>query len=636
MEKGCKWSFHLWPEGSVLYGPNDAVVQSFKKDFADSLVRESIQNSLDAVVDINQPVVVEFSFGEISENEYPQLFTLKQHVEGCLREYPNNDRAKELFEPMLGYFDSGVLKTITVSDSNTTGMPYREGDPKCPFSAFSRSVGFSVKEMKGAGGSYGFGKAAYYQMSPIRSIMISSMTLDGHCVFEGATRLCTHPVNGVRYMDTGYYDNNNGQPCCGESIPDSFRRKVPGTSITLLGIYDDAGTIPSINEDLTRSVLKNFWLAIKEKKLVVHIGENICIDDSQLERLFNIFYPINSKEKGTPRHYYEAFSHVEDERHLHFSKENWGTLGKVELFLYLDPTLNNDRIAYMRKPLMLVEETSNKTHHGVYVLFLCRDEDGNVALSNLEDASHSSWSYKGKRSDALTQAKKVLSDVGDFVKACLAERFEIRGDTASVDIGVGYSEKDIENLLADKTESNNPFGIVKGNKITLTADKKGEEEVSENNPTKGNYGKAVKGQRNIDKAGKKTVGLGHTKKKSKNKGGDSTSGRNRTKGSPIVGENGQPFTLYTPLEYRAPAYEEGGEWFHDLILHVEEDLYNVFIEVKIGTDDGDDRIEISKCSSLGRVSKKGVGIIEFDHLNKGVVKVQIQFKDKLRHAISLM
>ena len=632
LEKGCKWTFQPWKAGSTLFGPNDATVQCFNKDFADSLVRESIQNSLDAVVDMSKPVTVEFLFNSLIVSDYPQLFDLKKHLEGCLREYSSDARATELFEPMLEYFNDGVLKTITVSDSNTSGMMYNAADPKCPFSAFSRSVGFSVKKIRGAGGCFGFGKAAYYQMSPIRSIMISSMTQDKQTVFEGAARLCTHPINDVMYSDTGYYDNNAGQPCCGDDIPLDFRRKEPGTSITLLGIYKDAGTISSIEEELTISVLKNFWLAIYEKKLVVKIGENKCIDDTQIKRLFDIYF-IDPSDKSSPRHYFEAYSHKVDVEHLHFFEENSPFLGKVELYLLVHPSLKKDRIAFMRKPLMLVEEKSNKTHYGVYALFICRDDKGNEVLSGLEDASHSSWSYKGKRGDSLNRAKEVVKWIDDYVKKCLDEHFGIKGDTASVNIGLGYSEKDIERLIADKTESNNPFET--GHKVKLNAEKTGEEPGAGSDTSKGNIGAPQKGQRNIDKAGNKTIGLGHTKKKSNRKGGDSSGGRIRTKASPIVGDNGQPFTLYSPIEYCSPAVEVDGEWYHDLILHVEEDMDNVFIEVKIGTDDGDDCLEIQLKSLLGRVSEKKTGIIEFDHLGKGVQKIRIQFKDKMRHTISL-
>ena len=50
-ENGCHWSFQEWNSQISYVGPNDAIIQSFNKDFYDSLVRESIQNSLDGVLD---------------------------------------------------------------------------------------------------------------------------------------------------------------------------------------------------------------------------------------------------------------------------------------------------------------------------------------------------------------------------------------------------------------------------------------------------------------------------------------------------------------------------------------------------------------------------------------------------------
>ena len=51
IEKGCKWSFQRWNRSMTYFGPNDAIIQSFNRDFYESLVRESIQNSLDAVLE---------------------------------------------------------------------------------------------------------------------------------------------------------------------------------------------------------------------------------------------------------------------------------------------------------------------------------------------------------------------------------------------------------------------------------------------------------------------------------------------------------------------------------------------------------------------------------------------------------
>ena len=54
-EIGCKWHFAEQTGGTDI-GPNDAMSQIFKKVPYEALVRESIQNSLDAVYDRTKPV----------------------------------------------------------------------------------------------------------------------------------------------------------------------------------------------------------------------------------------------------------------------------------------------------------------------------------------------------------------------------------------------------------------------------------------------------------------------------------------------------------------------------------------------------------------------------------------------------
>ena len=50
-EKDCKWHFAALEENAGDEGPNSAMSQTFSKFPCAALVRESIQNSLDAVVD---------------------------------------------------------------------------------------------------------------------------------------------------------------------------------------------------------------------------------------------------------------------------------------------------------------------------------------------------------------------------------------------------------------------------------------------------------------------------------------------------------------------------------------------------------------------------------------------------------
>ena len=107
-EKNCRWYFADQPNGQEV-GPNNAMEQSFKNHPYASLVRESIQNSLDAVLDESQPVVVKFSFKEMRGVDYPEFFELQHHIKGCLDYYSNNHNAKVTYEPMLKLFEGNMF-----------------------------------------------------------------------------------------------------------------------------------------------------------------------------------------------------------------------------------------------------------------------------------------------------------------------------------------------------------------------------------------------------------------------------------------------------------------------------------------------------------------------------------------------
>jgi hypothetical protein len=61
-EKDFKWHFAALEENAGDEGPNSAMSQTFSKFPCAALIRESIQNSLDAVVDENMPVKVCFEY----------------------------------------------------------------------------------------------------------------------------------------------------------------------------------------------------------------------------------------------------------------------------------------------------------------------------------------------------------------------------------------------------------------------------------------------------------------------------------------------------------------------------------------------------------------------------------------------
>ena len=57
-------------EGGQINSINNAGIETFRGNELDSLTREICQNSLDAVKDESQPVVVEFKRFEIETNQF--------------------------------------------------------------------------------------------------------------------------------------------------------------------------------------------------------------------------------------------------------------------------------------------------------------------------------------------------------------------------------------------------------------------------------------------------------------------------------------------------------------------------------------------------------------------------------------
>jgi hypothetical protein len=178
MEKNCKWYFGN--EGGVDVGPNDPIHQTFKGNPYYSIVREAIQNSLDAVNDNRFPVTISFQYFDLDRLQYPSFFQLEEHIKKSMEFFPNNGDAKRLFGDMLNYLNGDEerkkklkISCLKISDSNTKGMSYHPFKTDSPFYAFLRATGVSAKMLSGSGGSFGFGKGAYFALSPLKTLVVS-------------------------------------------------------------------------------------------------------------------------------------------------------------------------------------------------------------------------------------------------------------------------------------------------------------------------------------------------------------------------------------------------------------------------------------------------------------------------------
>lgn len=650
-EKNCKWYFADQPNVQEV-GPNNAMEQSFKNHPYAALVRESIQNSLDAVDDKSEPVQVVFSFREMNGCDYPEFFSLKEHIMGCLDYYSNNYNAKAIYEPMMKFFADNThhdhLGYIRVSDYNTKGMSYEKDRTDSPFYAFVRSAGVSAKDDTSAGGSFGFGKAAYYLLSPISTIMVSTCTKNGDRFFEGASSLCTHTYRGKKKVAFGYYDDQDGKPISIEAdIPAHFRRAEPGTDINILGFkmeYKDEAV-----KEMIEAVLRNFWFAIYEGKLEVNVNDVVNITKNTIADLMEEYFEgieDNTRKAGyyNPRPYFDAVRFANTSSKYRLIEDKLPLLGHVCFYVFKCKGAV-DKIAYMRAPQMLVYSQKNKTNYGMYGVFYCDSEEGNDLLRNMENPAHTEWKATNWRSRGRQNGmgRQVLRELDEFINECLNEVFSLK-DKIALDIKgledflyIPTSFDDDELEMEDMPESieGKPTGFLQDDGSSYTTDIP----KSEDNPTvmpKPNLPST--GHVLINKStnatnetgGKLLAGHGEAEKKPDSQGIQKPGNASETRTEDEKGEKGL-FATPINIPYRTFSQVEAGKIYHYVVLHPREEVGNVRLHFYAVGEESDEELQVEE-SNIGNVSGN---IVRDVHLPEGRLRLRVRFTDNMKHSIKL-
>ena len=646
MEKNCKW--HFDKSGQALTGPNDAIRETFKANPYYSIVRESIQNSLDAVLDENEPVKVVFFFDKIAKEDYPNLFDIKKHIIACWQTHKDDKQAEKLFQPMSSYIDGNTqIEILKISDYNTKGMNYNSSDYNSGFTSFVRAEGKSSKKDKGSGGSFGFGKGAYYVLSKLKTLIVSTMTDSRRTFFEGKTRLATHRIDDDVYTRDGFYNKDYANPVHKiEDIPDYFKRTESGTDIFIIGLIklDDRKT------QMIKSVLNNFWLAVQYNKLIVQI-DDVLIDKSSLEKIIEEYFP-NEYESGSatdieswnPKPYFKAvkYSNANVNEQFKMFSSSLETLGEVKLFVYLEKGLPN-RISYFRKPKMVVFKKTSRKVHGYVAVFLCENEKGNEILKEMENPAHNEWkkgNYLNENDEPHSDAKKAEKEISDFINSKLDELSKVK-------TGKKLAFQGLEEYLSipeDLLESEEEFDF-EGN-LTNTVSGKVSKENTEDET----------GMQTTDKFENIKIRPTITPKQEikesdfveqedDGKEFGTTGGNNENSGGDKPGGGDSEVDTVQPQEERTSrrkvlikvglkvaAQTENGNVFHHLIVNSDNEIENAELELLVGSDnDRDDSLEILT-SDNGNVSNNTLKNVS---LNSGRNLIKVRFADNLKHTVKI-
>lgn len=655
-DKRCSWHFREFRQDvDKLQGANDPIIQKFKENFYNSLVRESIQNSMDAKSG-DAPIEVKYELSKIVRRDYPALFDIETHITACRDTHIDNNRAKELYGPMADFMKVDELDVLTISDFRTKGMPYYEDNIyKNPFQAFVNSDGQSVKTTTNSdgttvsnGGSFGIGKGAYFLMSPVRSLLVSTMVDDDerHTYFEGVSRLCTHDIEGKHYYHMGFYSNDGKTPAKGDDIPNAFRRELPGTSISLVGKYADLGSKANVEDEIEKAVISNFWLAIYNEKLIVTVGQRIPIDKEHLEQKMLDHFKENDKKN--PLFFYKAYTTTpDDHRYFKFEINNDEYLGHCELYIRLGEPGTKDRVTCMRDMMMLIQTIpSPRQHHaGICATFICLGEPGNSNFELTEDESHTSWTSKGKQGEAKKRANALLNNMNTFIGEKIDSIIGLDGDKVDVTIE-SLNDTTSDDIVSEDGEGGNPFGTVVDESRTI---KDGFDRFSiPESTTKVEGGKGEEPgtvtsgpTQGSDEGGKKKVATGplttkrtHHKKKHQKpgagkKGGDEDGEK---KVYPVI-----------PAYFDVAAHYENNKCVHTLHIEVEKDSLKVHDKVYVGINVGSDsagediKVDIVEAKVNGKNAKidNHLSRVSFEVEDIDNITIDVVFSDNMRHSINL-
>lgn len=413
------WFFPIAPFGTKQ-GLNDTGVETFLDSPLESLVRETIQNSLDAAPpNSDKPVVVKFSFFDRKISDIPGIESLKHtYIPSAVKSWDKNSKEYEHLYKMKQSFDSeSTVRVLRIADYNTTGLDARNWE------ALITETGVSSKSSDQSAGSKGIGKNAPFAASRYRMVVYNTKTVH----YEKAIGVMV----GVSYNETdsdgvsqarGYLGSSHNKPY--EHQYSFLRdRSEVGTDVFVVGVKREY----SERQDLiTLNVLEHFMLSIYNGLLEVHIDEkvintssiesfvhNISLQDdsenSRLEQVRNYFHVLTSEEtkkiylSDSLLHSFPQFIKKREDAHF--------------MLLATDASTATSRVLMSRKSGMRIKEQPFRTGVLFAGIFQAVGPHLNSFLRPLESAEHTDWTpERAEDYESQKQARAFLRELTSFLR----------------------------------------------------------------------------------------------------------------------------------------------------------------------------------------------------------------------------
>lgn len=428
-------------------------------DPSSSLIREFVQNSLDARTNETDKVRVVISYGMEDKRNLRIFFNgLESHLS-----------AEEI--RTSGIIDKipDSISYIVLEDFGTTGLDGSiEWASYSNFSKFWHGEGTSFKKGK-RGGRWGLGKTTFHLVSKIRSFWGLTVRHDDRKeLLMGKSLLRTHRIGGKIFNYAGYYVSNGWQPIEERSLIKEFKEKFkiqrdsePGLSI-VIPLPDEEIT----EENLLRAIIMHYFYAIingllevelrdpGDRSLIVNeenlleIAGSLAWESTEWEEInvsevleFIMFtkrgsvWTLNIFDPERPEINENSFTNLEDLKNSFKKGEICGFKVPVniqqkdgqesqtyfKIYIKKSPDLVRSQEFYVRSGI-LISEIKTLGNKPVMALLVAEEEPIARFLGDCETPAHTDWN---ERTEGFKEKYKNAARVLRFIKKSVRQILSI-------------------------------------------------------------------------------------------------------------------------------------------------------------------------------------------------------------------
>ena len=386
MERPCNWNI---PKHGI-----------FRSKTLESLTRETIQNSLDAVASPEDPVHVNFKEFKLSRDKIPDIDALGETLDQCYKvaDKEEDQGARQELRTAINTVRKPEISILEISDYGTKGMqgPCQHGKP---FFSYLKARGQSGGPIDRAG-SHGIGKAAPLCVSNLRTIFVSSKWHDDEQdidlgMIQGRSTLMSHcndsggQIAGVGFWGKTEHDDAITEEECRHAW---LKREDVGTSVFVVAWNKNN------KRDWKSFIIAwatiNYFAAFYRKRLVLNV-EDDEIDSTNIENVLSNerYAKLLDADKGRLSDARFFLDCLKDDDEIKQEETQLPHIGRSKLCL-LPKEGAPRKIAIIRRNMLITDQLSdfwkappNRLQDFAGV-FECLNPEGEAFIRAMEPPAH--------------------------------------------------------------------------------------------------------------------------------------------------------------------------------------------------------------------------------------------------------